>query len=100
MGGHTRIAQGTYPRSVLRHLFLLGPVTLGPGQYSLLWHAWKLAGYYLMSVLYPPIQEEVTIRKNIARGPNNTDKATMTMMTMTMVAMMAKMAIVVMMTLL
>ena len=62
MGGHTRIAQGTYPRSVLRHLFLLGPVTLGPGQYSLLWHAWKLAGYYLMSVLSPPLGLGGTIR--------------------------------------
>ena len=27
MGGHTRIAWGTYPWSILRHLFLRGPVT-------------------------------------------------------------------------
>ena len=32
-------------------LFLRGPVTLGPGQYWLLWHAWKLKGYNIMGYI-------------------------------------------------
>ena len=59
MGGHTRIAQGTYPWSILRHLFLRGPVTLGPGQYSLLWHAWKLKGWYIMCFIFVSLDVQI-----------------------------------------
>ena len=62
----TNIALGQYWFLLLLHGF----IPSGPGQYGVLlpWLEEDMTKY-IMSVLYPPIQEEMGIRRNIARGP-------------------------------
>ena len=63
----TNIALGQYWFLLLLHGF----IPSGPGQYGVLlpWLEEDMTKY-IMSVLYPPIQEEMRIRRNIALGPS------------------------------